>query len=140
MVSLFSLYVVLHYVYHCFLYQELMVWVLQVAFPNLETLIISHMPNLKIIWHDKFSLGSFTKLQSMTIQFCENLMKIFQVNMLSRFQSSESLIVDDCCLIQEIFELQGQEVMETHAIIVTQLKKLFMSRLPRLKHVWNKDP
>ena len=76
----------------------------------------------------------------MTVQFCENLMKIFQVNMLSRFQSLESLVVDDCGLVQEIFELQGQEVMETHAIIVTQLKKLFMSRLPRLKHVWNKDP
>ena len=98
------------------------------------------MPNLKIIWHDKFAPGSFTKLQSMTVQFCENLMKIFQVNMLSRFQSLESLVVDDCGSIQEIFELQGQEVMETHAITETQLKKLFMCRLPKLKRVWNKDP
>ncbi|XP_050274668.1 uncharacterized protein LOC126717233 isoform X6 [Quercus robur] len=112
----------------------------EVAFPNLEKLIISHMPNLKIIWHDKFAPGSFTKLQSMKVQFCENLMKIFQVNMLSRFQSLESLVVDDCGSVQEIFELQGQEVMETHAIIVTQLKILFMRRLPMLKRVWNKDP
>ena len=140
MVSLFSLYFVLHYVYDCFLYQELMVWALQVAFPNLETLMISHMPNLKIIWHDKFAPASFTKLQSMTIQFCESLMKIFQVNMLSRFQSLESLVVDDCDSLEEIFELQGQEVMETRAVTVTQLKKLFMRRLPKLKRVWNKDP
>ncbi|XP_050274696.1 uncharacterized protein LOC126717238 isoform X4 [Quercus robur] len=112
----------------------------KVAFPNLETLIISHMPNLKIIWHDKFAPGSFTKLQSMKVQFCENLMKIFQVNMLSRFQSLESLVVEDCGSVQEIFELQGQEVMETHAIIVTQLKILFLRRLPMLKRVWNKDP
>ncbi|XP_050274702.1 uncharacterized protein LOC126717238 isoform X10 [Quercus robur] len=112
----------------------------EVAFPNLETLIISHMPNLKIIWHDKFAPGSFTKLQSMKVQFCENLMKIFQVNMLSRFQSLESLVVEDCGSVQEIFELQGQEVMETHAIIVTQLKILFLRRLPMLKRVWNKDP
>ena len=98
------------------------------------------MPNLKVIWHDKFALGSFTKLQSMTVQFCENLMKIFQVNMLSRFQSLESLVVEDSGSVQEIFELQGQEVIETHAIIMTQLKKLFMRRLPRLKRVWNKDP
>ena len=138
MASLFSLYLVLHYVYDCFLYQELTVWVLQVAFPNLDSLTISHMSNLKIIWHDKFAPGSFTKLQSMTVQFCEDLMKIFQVNMLSRFQSLESLVVDDCGSLEEMFELQGQEVMETRAL--TQLKKLFMRRLPNLKRVWNKDP
>ncbi|XP_030957678.1 uncharacterized protein LOC115979758 [Quercus lobata] len=120
--------------------QQRLFLVEEVAFPNLETLIISYMPNLKIIWHDKFAPGSFTKLQSMKVQFCENLMKIFQVNMLSRFQSLESLVVADCGSVQEIFELQGQEVTETRAIIVTQLKKLFMHRLPKLKCVWNKDP
>ena len=98
------------------------------------------MPNLKIIWHDKFAPGSFTKLQSMKVQFCENLTKTFRVNMLSRFQSLESLVVDDCDLLEEIFEIQGQEVMETRAITITQLKKLFMRRLPKLKRVWNKDP
>ncbi|XP_030959627.1 uncharacterized protein LOC115981550 isoform X3 [Quercus lobata] len=112
----------------------------EVAFPNLETLLISYMPNLKIIWHHKFAHGSFTKLQVMTVQFCGNLMKIFQVNMLSRFQSLETLVVEDCGSVQEIFELQGQEVTETPTITVTQLKKLIMHCLPKLKHVWNKDP
>ena len=98
------------------------------------------MPNLKIIWHDKFAPGSFTKLQSMKVQFCENLTKTFRVNMLSRFQSLESLVVDNCDLLEEIFEIQGQEVMETRAITITQLKKLFMRCLPKLKRVWNKDP
>ena len=98
------------------------------------------MSNLKIIWHDKFAPGSFMKLQTMKVELCENLMKIFQVNMLSRFQSLESLVVDDCGSIQEIFEPQGQEVMETHAVTVTQLTKLVICRLPKLKRVWNKDP
>ena len=98
------------------------------------------MPNLKIIWHDQFAPGSFTKLQSMEVEFCESLMNIFQVNMLSRFQSLESLVVDDCDSLQEIFELEGQEVTEARAVTMTQLKKLFMRRLPKLKCVWNKDP
>lgn len=98
------------------------------------------MPNLKIIWHDKSAPGSFTKVQSMKVQFCESLMNIFQVNMLSRFQSLESLVVEDCGSLQEIFELEGQEVTETRVVTVTQLKKLFMHRLPKLKRVWNKDP
>ena len=66
-------------------------------------------------------------------------MKIFQVNMLSRFQGLESLVVDDCGSLEEMFEPQGQEVTETHAVVETQLKKLLMHRLPNLKHVWNKD-
>ena len=98
------------------------------------------MPNLKIIWHDKFAPGSFTKLQCMKVQFCENLTQTFRVNMLSRFQSLEYLVVVNCDLLEEIFEIQGQEVMETRAITITQLKKLFMRRLPKLKRVWNKDP
>nr|POE45933.1 disease resistance protein [Quercus suber] len=112
----------------------------EVAFPNLESLLISHMPNLEIIWHDKFAPSSYTKLQSMDVQFCESLMNIFQVNMLSRFQSLESLVVGDCGSLQEIFELEGQEVTETQAVTVTQLKKLCLRRLPKLKRVWNKDP
>ena len=51
----------------------------------------------------------------------------------------ESLVVDDCGSLQEIFELEGQEVTKTRAVIVNQLKKLFMHRLPKLKRVWNKD-
>ena len=80
------------------------------------------MPNLKIIRHDKFAPGSFTKLQSMTAQFCENLTKTFRVNMLPRFQSLESLVVDNCDLLEEIFEIQGQEVMETRAITIYDLR------------------
>ena len=117
-----------------------MVWVLQVAFPDLESLIISHLPNLKIIWHDKFAPGSFMKLQNLKVELCENLMKIFQVNMLSGFHSLDFLIVKGCGSLQEIFEPQGQEVMETHAVTVTQLTKLVICRLPKLKRVWNKDP
>ena len=60
--------------------------------------------------------------------------------MLSRFQSLESLVVEDCGSLQELFELEVQEVTETRAVTVTQLKKLFMHRLPKLKCVWNKDP
>ena len=52
----------------------------------------------------------------------------------------ESLVVEDCGSLQELFELEVQEVTETRAVTVTQLKKLFMRRLPKLKRVWNKDP
>uniref|UniRef100_A0A2N9EHJ0 Uncharacterized protein n=1 Tax=Fagus sylvatica TaxID=28930 RepID=A0A2N9EHJ0_FAGSY len=112
----------------------------EVSFPSLETLIISHMENLKIIWHNQLAEDSFFKLQRLAVQFCENVMSIFQSNMLTRFQSLEKLIVYDCGSFQEIFELQGQDVRETQAVTTIPLKELVLRRLPKMKQVWNKDP
>ena len=69
---------------------------LQVAFPSLETLKIKHMENLKIIWHDQFAKDSFFKLHSLFVEYCENLVNIFESNMLTRFQSLERLEVSYC--------------------------------------------
>ena len=66
---------------------------LQVAFPSLEKLMIKHMENLKIIWHDQLAENSFFKLQSLFVKYCENLVNIFESNMLTRFQSLETLKV-----------------------------------------------
>ena len=89
---------------------------LQVAFPSLETLTIMHMENLKIIWHNQLAKDSFFKLHSLFVEYCENLVNIFESNMLIRFQSLEKLYVHDCGSLQEIFELQGQDVRETQAV------------------------
>uniref|UniRef100_A0A2N9IHJ5 AAA+ ATPase domain-containing protein n=1 Tax=Fagus sylvatica TaxID=28930 RepID=A0A2N9IHJ5_FAGSY len=112
----------------------------QVAFPSLETLEISHMENLKIIWHNQLAEDSFFKLQLLVVEFCENVMNIFQSNMLTRFQSLEKLFVYDCGSLQEIFELQGQDFRETHVVTTIPLKNLDLRRLPKMKQVWNKDP
>ncbi|GMY21212.1 disease resistance protein At4g27190-like, partial [Fagus crenata] len=112
----------------------------EVSFPSLEVLGIYQMENLKIIWHNQLAEDSFFKLQLLAVQFCENLMNIFQSNMLIRFQSLEKLFVHDCGSLQEIFELQGQDVRETQAVTTIPLKKLDLRRLLKMKQVWNKDP
>ncbi|KAE8010111.1 hypothetical protein FH972_006504 [Carpinus fangiana] len=113
----------------------------EVAFPSLKKLVISHMDDLEIIWHNQFAVDSFCKLQTLKVEFCENLTNyIFQSNMLARFQSLVELIITDCGSLQEVFELQGPNVKETHAVTVIQLEKLYLARLPKLKHVWSKDP
>ena len=75
---------------------------LQVAFPSLETLTIMHMENLKIIWHDQLVEDSFFKLQSLFVEYCENLVNIFESNMLTRFQSLERLKVAYYGSLQEL--------------------------------------
>ncbi|KAF3943106.1 hypothetical protein CMV_030302 [Castanea mollissima] len=113
---------------------------LQVAFPSLETLTIMHMENLKIIWHDQLAEHSFLKLQSLFVEYCENLVNIFEPNMLTRFQSLERLEVSYCGSLQEVFELQRHNVRESHVVTAIPLKRLILRRLPKMKQVWNKDP
>ncbi|KAL4605324.1 hypothetical protein ACB092_09G020400 [Castanea dentata] len=112
----------------------------EVAFPSLETLTIFHMEKLKIIWHNQLAEYSFLKLQSLLVQYCENLVNIFQSNMLTKFQSLKRLYVYDCGSLQEVFELQRHNVRESHVVMAIPLKRLMLQCLPKMKHVWNKEP
>ena len=98
------------------------------------------MSNLKIIWNNQLAEDSFFKLQYLTVQYCENLTNIFKSNMLARVQSLERLHVYNCGPLQEVFELKRPNVSETHAMTLIPLKKLHLCSLPKMKHVWNKDP
>ncbi|XP_030957822.1 uncharacterized protein LOC115979881 isoform X1 [Quercus lobata] len=112
----------------------------EVAFPSLEYLKISYVDDLKIIWDNQIPPNSFCKLQTMKVEFCENLMNIFQSDMLTRFGSLENLTITDCGSLQEVFQLQEQDAKETHDVTVIPLKELRLDRVPKLKYVWNKDP
>uniref|UniRef100_A0A7N2L439 Disease resistance protein At4g27190-like leucine-rich repeats domain-containing protein n=1 Tax=Quercus lobata TaxID=97700 RepID=A0A7N2L439_QUELO len=112
----------------------------EVAFPSLKTLTIKHMENLKIIWHDQFAKDSFFKLHSLFVEYCENLVNVFESNMLTRFQSLERLEVSYCGSLQEVFELQRHDVRESHTVTAIPLKRLMLCHLPKMKQVWNKDP
>ncbi|XP_075658724.1 uncharacterized protein LOC142628530 [Castanea sativa] len=112
----------------------------EVAFPSLEYLEISYVDDLKIIWDNQIPPYSLCKLQAMKVEFCENLMNIFQSDMLTRFRSLENLTITDCGSLQEVFQLQEQDAKETHDATVIPLKELRLDRVPKLKYVWNKDP
>ena len=93
------------------------------------------MENLKIIWHNQLAEDSFLKFQ--LVKNCENLMNIFESNMLKRFQSLERLDVYDCGSLQVVFEIQRHDVIDIHAVTVIPLKKLNLRHLPKMKQIWN---
>ena len=64
------------------------------------------MPDLKIIWHNQFTVDSFCKHEIIKVEFCRNLV----------------------------------DHQETCGVTATQLKELHLLHLPKLKHIWNKDP
>ncbi|XP_058007428.1 uncharacterized protein LOC110661427 isoform X2 [Hevea brasiliensis] len=106
-----------------------------VTFSNLEKLSLSKIYEMKSIWHSQFAADSFCKLKSLGIYNCSKLMTVFPSNVLERFQRLEELSVRNCNSLQEIYQLEGSNVIEAF-----ELRKLSIGSLPSLKHVWRKDP
>ncbi|XVF31255.1 hypothetical protein REPUB_Repub16aG0129700 [Reevesia pubescens] len=111
----------------------------KVAFPSLESLSISSLRNVKMIWHNQLSVNSFCKLGKMVVEHCNELFSIFPFGMLSTIQRLQTLKVSNCCSVEHIFEVQRSNMEET-LVVVTQLRELYIQNLPKLKNVWNNDP
>ncbi|TXG65740.1 hypothetical protein EZV62_007015 [Acer yangbiense] len=85
----------------------------KVTFPSLEEIKISQSNNLKMF--------SMPRLLTVGVSGCALLEENFD--------------------LQKIFDLQNVNFEESHSGAITQqLQELYISRLPKLKHIWNKDP
>ncbi|GLU09184.1 hypothetical protein SLE2022_260570 [Rubroshorea leprosula] len=113
----------------------------KVAFPSLEQLEIRGLEKLRIIWHHQLPADSFCKLKTLRILFCDKLLNIFPSYMLAKLLTSvEELKVVGCGSLKEIFELGELNAEESHAVVNTKLRDLSFGDLPRLKHLWSKNP
>ncbi|CAJ1949990.1 unnamed protein product [Sphenostylis stenocarpa] len=97
------------------------------------------MKRLKEIWA-KFPLRSFGKLDALIIDGCNKLEHVFPSYMVGRFQSVCNLKVTDCKSLKVIFDLKGCGCGKPDAEDITNLQNFHVEALPKLEHVWNKDP
>ncbi|KAJ8760387.1 hypothetical protein K2173_015054 [Erythroxylum novogranatense] len=111
----------------------------KVQFPDLKVMKISHLHSIKMLWHNQLSQDSFCNLKTLKVKHCQKLQSIFPSTTLRRLQNLESLIVIDCHSVVEIFDVQGDNVKETPAGRAG-LRNIQLSRLPKLKNLWSKDP
>ncbi|XP_050274627.1 disease resistance protein L6-like isoform X2 [Quercus robur] len=116
----------------------------KVAFFNLERIFIIGIDNLKMLWHNHQLIpDSFCKIKKLHVGSCKSLMNIFPSTMLRKFQNLEELKIEDCNLVEEVFEVRGENVDEICDKGSTQLRvlrHLTLINLPKLKHVWTSDP
>ncbi|XP_057998724.1 disease resistance protein RPP5 [Hevea brasiliensis] len=110
----------------------------KVAFPNLEQLGILNMDNLKMIWHNELHSDSFCKINALTVENCEEVLKIFPSMLLRGLRNLQDLVIRNCDLLQEVFDLQ--ELIKMKESVAIRLRTLLLEGLPKLKHVWNEDP
>ncbi|XP_024192398.1 uncharacterized protein LOC112196311 [Rosa chinensis] len=92
-----------------------------VVFPILETLEIHFMDNFKEIFSKQISHNSFCELRVrvLRVSFCNKLERLFPIYMQNGLQKLESLIVEHCSLLEEIFECSRSTGNE-HAVVVSQ--------------------
>ncbi|KAK6288571.1 hypothetical protein POUND7_000112 [Theobroma cacao] len=111
----------------------------KVAFPSLEEIFISNLRSIKMICQNQLSANSFHKLQRVEVKECPGLLTIFPSNTLRAFQGLQTLVVERCDLLEEVFEIERSNMEETRAATI-QLKELFLEDLPNLKYIWKNDP
>ncbi|XP_022719621.1 uncharacterized protein LOC111277438 [Durio zibethinus] len=112
----------------------------KVAFPCLEKMTISRLRKMKIIWHNQLFVNSFSKLEEVTVEHCNELLTFFPSNFLGTFQRLHTLTVSNCGSLEQVFELQTLSMEKTH-VVASKLRELNISRLPRLRYIWcTKDP
>ncbi|XP_065853539.1 uncharacterized protein [Euphorbia lathyris] len=113
----------------------------KVSFPKLEELHIIYMHGLRIIWPNELQDIPFSQLKVLKVEHNKELFNIFPSKMLRGFQNLESLVVNNCDLLQELFDLDVLvEVKEADNIEASRLEHLELRNLPNLRHVWNQDP
>ncbi|OMO62440.1 Disease resistance protein [Corchorus capsularis] len=106
----------------------------KVGFPSLQKLGIGSLTNVEILWHNQLSENSFCQMTDMSIQHCKELATvIIPRDLWSTLKRLQTLSVRHCGSLEEIFEFPRQGV-------ATQLRRLDVRNLPKLKQVWSKDP
>ncbi|RHN79198.1 putative P-loop containing nucleoside triphosphate hydrolase, leucine-rich repeat domain, L [Medicago truncatula] len=113
----------------------------KVGFGGFKHLKLSEYPELKELWYGRHEHNTFRSLKYLVVHKCDFLSDVlFHQNLLEVLMNLEELDVEDCNSLEAVFDLKGEFAEEIVVQNSTQLKKLKLSNLPKLKHVWKKDP
>ncbi|XP_048136681.1 uncharacterized protein LOC115734373 [Rhodamnia argentea] len=110
----------------------------QVSLPWLESMTLSHLPKLEDIWNSQFP-SDVTNLKFLKVEDCAFLLSIFPSNLVIKLQNLEAIAIERCHSIREVFNLEGQTANEDVEVL-SRLTILTLSDLPRLGHIWSKNP
>ncbi|KAI4313273.1 hypothetical protein L6164_026265 [Bauhinia variegata] len=111
----------------------------KVGLRSFELLKQEEFPEFKELWHGQVSAREFKNLRSIVVDSCEFVSIVVPFNVLKALINLEELEVKNCSNAEVVFLLDGEDIDDKIAILTTKLKKLMLSNLPNLKHVWNKD-
>ncbi|KAF7145720.1 hypothetical protein RHSIM_Rhsim04G0055600 [Rhododendron simsii] len=83
---------------------------LQVAFPVLESLGITSLPNITDIWDKKLRPAeSFCQLKKLDVSSCSKLVNLVQSTMLPQLRNLQTLCLDSCPVVGGVVDLEKRE-------------------------------
>ncbi|XP_029127910.1 uncharacterized protein LOC109802723 [Cajanus cajan] len=111
----------------------------KVSFRYSEHLDLSSYPEfIEQLWHRNHLdiQNNFGNLKSLDVYECDSLEYVIPSHLLPCFENLEEIWVWNCREARVIFNISD----ETKALGIIRLKRLSLDDLPKLEHVWDKDP
>ncbi|KAH1045325.1 hypothetical protein J1N35_036109 [Gossypium stocksii] len=81
----------------------------KVAVPSLETMTISKLNNVKMIFHTGLPPNSFQSLRKLSVSGCEILKILFPASIAKHLLQLEDLSISDCGVEEIVSEGKGVE-------------------------------
>ncbi|KAL3729810.1 hypothetical protein ACJRO7_026883, partial [Eucalyptus globulus] len=109
------------------------------TFAGVKKMLLSEFPGLIGKWHNELNpIKSYWQLKSIVVDKCPSFINAVPSRLMLVLDNLGYLQVCDCDLLEEIFDLEGLEVVESTRIL-PQLRELNLANLPKLRQLWNRD-
>ncbi|XP_039686291.1 uncharacterized protein [Medicago truncatula] len=114
---------------------------IRVGFGSFKHLKLSEYPDLKEFWYGRLEHKAFRSLKYLVVHKCDFLSDVlFKPNLVEVLMNLKELYVEDCDSSEAVFDLNDEFAKEIVVQNSSQLKKLKLSNLSKLRHVWKEDP
>ncbi|KAL2336060.1 hypothetical protein Fmac_010506 [Flemingia macrophylla] len=114
------------------------------SFRYLEYLDLSDYPRLiEQLWLRPCAMlqNNFGNLKRLTALRCKRLRQVIPSHLLACFENLEELVVGICSETEVIFNITDEmREQQRKTLGIIRLKRLILWNLPKLEHVWDKDP
>ncbi|KAK3420029.1 hypothetical protein EUGRSUZ_G00806 [Eucalyptus grandis] len=109
------------------------------TFAGAKNMLLSEFPKLIGKWHNELNpIKSYWQLESLVVDKCPSFVNAIPPRLMLVLKNLRFLQVRDCEVLQEIFDLEWLEAMESTRVL-PQLQELNLVNLPQLRRLWNKD-
>ncbi|XP_048135756.1 uncharacterized protein LOC125312578 [Rhodamnia argentea] len=112
---------------------------IQATVARVKFMWLSEFPKLIGKWHRELNpIKSSWQLEGLVVDNCPSFINAIQSKLMLVLEKMTSLHVRVCESLEEIFNLEGLEPMESTRV-PPQLQDLGLVNLPKLRQLWNKD-
>ena len=93
---------------------------------------VRRLDNLKALWHNQFPANSFSKLKSLVVSYCDELLNVFPLSVAKVLVQLEDLQIRWCGVLEAIVANENEDEA-TSLFLFPKLTSLTLNTLPQLQ-------